>query len=256
MSTNHPDTRMVGEPAGEAEEVAASPLEPSTAEGEPGLEAEEPSRSADESGVVPPSAGAPSEGLLRELAVKIEILTESIEEANRLSGERERIIDRLHQENQQLRQGELQQAVLPIFRDLVRLYDDLRQTAGGYGSRDGVTQAEVARDFELFAEMVADILYRQGVERYEAREGDTFSTKEHRVLSAVQTPEQAKDRTIARSVRDGFRSDARVIRLLEAEVYRYVPQAAPAADDGGAKDGAGPTGKPAGAHQEISVEGK
>jgi molecular chaperone GrpE len=174
------------------------------------------------------------EGLLRDLAERVEYLVRLLEESNRLSQERERIIDRLHQENQQLRQGELQQAMLPVMRDLVRLYDDLTQRARGYASRAEATPQEAARDFDCFAEMVTDILYRQGVERYGAREGDAFSSKEHRALGAVQTPEQERERTVARVVRDGFRSESRVIRILEAEVYRYVPAAAsPAVEVGG-----------------------
>jgi molecular chaperone GrpE (heat shock protein) len=169
--------------------------------------------------------------MLNALVGQMDSLVRSVEEANRLAQERERIIDRLHQENQQLRQGELQQAILPIFRDLIRLYDDLRQTARGQSSRSEVTPQQTARDFECFAEMVTDILYRQGVERYEAREGEAFNPKEHRVLGASPTAEQSKDRTIARSIRDGFRTDTRPVRLLEAEVYRYTPRVATSEPD-------------------------
>lgn len=176
---------------------------------------------------------------LRELVALVESLSRSVEEANRLSLERERIIDSLHQENQRLRHGELQQAMQPLLRDLVRLYDDLSQTAAAYAGRAETTPQDASRDFRCFAEMITDILYRQGIERYEASEGETFNSKEHRVLGAVQTDELEKDRTIARSVRDGFRSESRVIRLLEAEVYRYVP-AAPAS--AGPQPGAAPAG--------------
>ncbi len=174
----------------------------------------------------------PDESPLHDLAKRVESLALLLEESNRLSQERERIIDRLHQENQQLRQGELQQAMLPIMRDLVRLYDDLSQSARGYASRAETTPQDAARDFDCFAEMVTDILYRQGVERYGAREGDAFNSKEHRALGAVQTPEQERDRTVARIVRDGFRSESRVIRILEAEVYRYAPASASSAVKG------------------------
>lgn len=159
--------------------------------------------------------------LLQSLAGQLDKLAGSVEEANHLAQERERIIDRLHHENQQLRQGELQQAILPVFRDLMRLFDDLRQTARSYSSRTEIVPQQAIRDFECFAEMVTDILYRQGVERYEAREGQQFSSAEHRVLEAIPTDEEAKDRTLARCIRDGFRNDSRIIRLVEAEVYRY-----------------------------------
>ncbi|HEY0546010.1 MAG TPA: nucleotide exchange factor GrpE [Pyrinomonadaceae bacterium] len=181
----------------------------------------------DDNGSTAASTPVETDGaLLQSLAEQVETLARSVAEANHLSQERERIIDRLHQENQHLRQGELQQAILPIFRDLIRLYDDLRQTSRSYGSRTEIAPPQPVRDFECFAEMVTDILFRQGVERYEAREGEQFNPKEHRVLEAVSTEEEAKDRTLARSIRDGFRNEARIIRLVEAEVYRYRPPTA------------------------------
>ena len=163
--------------------------------------------------------------LLNELNERMNTLTERLEEANRLSMDRERIIDSLHQENQALRQGELQQALLPLLRDSIRLFDDLKQTALNYAERENLVPENVARDFQCFGETVSDILYRHGVESYAAAEGDPFNSKDHRVLGVVQTPVKDKDRTIARTIREGFRSNLTTVRLLEAEVYRYVPDA-------------------------------
>lgn len=167
----------------------------------------------------------PATTLLSELNERVESLTQRLEEANRLSLDRERIIDSLHQENQALRQGELQQALLPLLRDSIRLFDDLKQTSLTYAERENLVPANVARDFQCFAETVSDILYRHGVESYSAAEGDPFNSKDHRVLGVVQTSVREKDRTIARTIREGFRSSLTTVRLLEAEVYRYVPDA-------------------------------
>ena len=164
--------------------------------------------------------------VLNEMNERIETLASLLEESNRLSMERERIIDRLHQENQSLKQRELQHALLPVLRDSIRLFDDLNQTANNYAARENFVPANVARDFQCFAETVSDILYRYGLERYTADKGSVFNSKEHRVLGVVQTPEKEKDRTIARIIHEGFRRDLSIIRLLEAEVYRYVPDAA------------------------------
>jgi molecular chaperone GrpE len=165
---------------------------------------------------------------LPALTRRVEYLAGLFEEANRISQDRERIIDRLHSENQQLRLGELQQAMLPLFRDLVRLFDDLQQTGSSYADRSEVRGEDVAKDFQCYRDSVADILYRYGVERYTAAEGVTFNSKEHKALGSVPTSEPSKDRTIARSIRDGFRNETRIIRILEAEVYRFTAEAPPA----------------------------
>lgn len=178
-----------------------------------------------DSGQQAPAPSPPASTSLNEINERIETLSKQLEEANRLSMDRERIIDSLHQENQSLRQGELQQALLPLLRDSIRLFDDLKQTSLNYAERENLVPANVARDFQCFAETVSDFLYRHGVESYSAAEGDPFNSKDHRVLGVVETSVREKDRTIARTIREGFRSNLTTVRLLEAEVYRYVPDA-------------------------------
>ena len=162
---------------------------------------------------------------LQRVSERVEEMMRQMAEANRIGQDRERIIDRLHDENQKLRAGELQQMLSPILRDLIRLFDDLQRTAQAYATRGDAMPAEAVRDLECYRDAVSDILYRQGVERYEASEGATFDPKEHRALSSVVTTDPGKDRTIAQVVRVGFRTDARVIRHLEAEVYRFKENA-------------------------------
>ena len=161
------------------------------------------------------------------LSQRVEQLAGLLEEANDLSRERERIIDRLHQENQQLRVGEISQAVAPLFRDLIRLYDDLKQTGKRYEERADAKVEEVSGDFKSFCEAVEDVLYRHGVERYEVPEGSPFNSKEQKALGVVATQTEQFDRAIARVVRAGFRTDTKIIRILEAEVFRFTPADVP-----------------------------
>lgn len=160
--------------------------------------------------------------LFETLAQQLSVLTEHLVETNSISQQREQVLDRLHQENQKLRTGELQQAMSPLIRDLIRLYDDLGLTVKNYSL--GTTQLTieaVVKDFKFYQEMVEDILYRYGIEKYEVSEGTSFNPKEHRALAQVVTNDCSQDRTIAKVIRDGFRDESRVIRTLEAEVYRY-----------------------------------
>jgi molecular chaperone GrpE (heat shock protein) len=149
-------------------------------------------------------------------------LSDQLKETNRISQERESVIDRLHRENQKLKQGELQQAVLPIFRDLIRLYDDLKSTASKYSDQEGAGNENVVKDLSCYGETVIDILYRYGVEKIEARAGDDFSSKEHKAVAAAPTAEQGQDRKISRIIRDGFSAEAKIIRNVEVEVLRYA----------------------------------
>lgn len=162
----------------------------------------------------------------------IELLTglsDQLKETNRISQERELVIDRLHQENQKLKRGELQQVQLPIFRDLIRLYDDLKLTASKYSDQSTAGSENFVKDLICYAETIIDILYRYGVEKIEARAGEDFNSKEHKAVAATPVAEIEQDRKISRIIRDGFKAETRIIRNVEVEVSRY---AAPKIEDG------------------------
>lgn len=152
-------------------------------------------------------------------------LARALEESNRISAERERVINRLYEENQRLRAGELQQALMPVLRDLMRLYDDLHKTATAYSGRASSDPAEVLREWEYYRDSILDILYRQGVEPCATTQGSPFDPKEHRACGTVSTNERHQDRTIARVVRAGFRTEARLLRTADVEVYRAGTEA-------------------------------
>ena len=147
-------------------------------------------------------------------------LLRAVEESNRISAERERVIDRLYEENQRLRAGESQQALMPVLRDLMRLFDDFQKTVSAYSGRTSLDATEVLREWEYYHDSTLDILFRQGVEPCLASENSTFDPKEHRACGTVTTPDKSRDRTIARIVRVGFRNEARVLRTADVEVYR------------------------------------
>lgn len=173
-----------------------------------------------------------NDGAGQGITVLLASLSDQLQETNRISQERESVIDRLHRENQRLKQGELQQAVLPIFRDLIRLYDDLKSTARKYSDQAAADNENVVKDLSFYGETVIDILYRYGVEKIEVRAGDDFNSKEHKAVAAAPTAEQEQDRKISRIIRDGFRMEARIIRNVEVEVLRYeAPKAEGAARD-------------------------
>jgi len=162
----------------------------------------------------------------RQVIALITSLSDQLKETNRISREREIVIDRLHQENQTLKQGELQQALLPLFRDLIRLYDDLKSTAATYAGQTTTGSEKYVNDLCCYRETVADILYRYGVEKIEVASGEDFNSKEHKAVAAAPAAEQEQDRKISRLVRDGFRMEAKVIRNAEVEVLRYkTPEA-------------------------------
>lgn len=156
-----------------------------------------------------------------EFTEAIADFTRQLKEVNRISQERELIIDRLHKENQQLKQGEFQQALLPIFRDLIKFYDDLGLTFYNYSNDSALNNDKVLRDLSCYQETVNDILYRYGVEQIETKIGDSFNSKEHKAMATVTTDLEEQDRKIAKIIRFGFKTENKIVRNVEVEIYRY-----------------------------------
>lgn len=165
-----------------------------------------------------------------ELIATVAELGRSIAEANRLGEERERIVDRLHEENQRLKAGELALLVIPIWRDLFRLHDDLDRTAVAWAAKGEPAMKAATREFECFRDAVLDLLCRHGVEPFGAIAGMPFEAKEQRAVVIVPTADEAQDRTVARVSKVGFRSETRILRTVDVDVYRVstvpLPKAA------------------------------
>ena len=97
---------------------------------------------------------------------------EQLAEFHRRAAHREAVIDRLHEENQQLRGGIGRIILEPVVADLIRLYDQLDREVRRLEA-DG-------QDGQLmwsFAEDVAQILDRCGIEIFSAEPGDPFEPR-------------------------------------------------------------------------------
>jgi molecular chaperone GrpE len=141
-------------------------------------------------------------------------------EFHRRSAHRESVIDRLHEENQQLRAGLGRIILEPVVADLIRLYDQLSREVRrlGAGGQDG-------RLLWSFAEDVAQILDRCGIESFTAEPGDPFERERHRPLSVVACDDESRHNTVAEVLAVGFlqRDTGQVRRPLQARFHQYTP---------------------------------
>jgi len=176
-----------------------------------------------------PSAKEETSSEESEWLAQIKLLHRRLDDQERLGRERERVIDRLHEENQRLKQGELQKQMMPVYRDLMRLYDDLQKTATEYSGKTEIAADSAARDWEFFATTITDLLFRYGVEVLAVEPGMPFDAKNHRAASMRKTGEQDRDKTVAKVLSAGFAADNKVLRAAGIEVFRYDPSLAAAA---------------------------
>jgi molecular chaperone GrpE (heat shock protein) len=149
-----------------------------------------------------------------DLCKRLAAVEEQLSEFHRRAAHRESVIDRLHEENQRLKQGEHRIVLEPVVADLIRLHEQLSREARR--ADDGLIRS--------FADEVAEVLDRCGIEVFEAVPGEPHQVDRHRPLTVVPCSDPEQHNTVAEAVSAGFydREAGRVRRPAQARFYQYV----------------------------------
>lgn len=140
---------------------------------------------------------------------------------------REAVIDRLHEENQRLRRGELQATLEPLRSALYRLHDLARGGSERWSAPEPPKPADAASLLAAVADEVADALARTGVERFTVESGEPYDATRHRPVAVEPVTDPALAGTVIAVRTDGFEQDGRVVRKAEVSVGKAVPEAPP-----------------------------
>jgi molecular chaperone GrpE len=161
------------------------------------------------------AVAAIGEGLNR----KLDALSTLFEREIRAEATREKVVDRLHAELQEYKQGLLLGILRPVFVDMIQLHDDMGKMVAAQPEPEG----DVARLLDLirgFQQGIEDILYRQGVEPF-SLDDDAFDPRRQRALSTVPTDDPDLNKRVAARLRKGFQAGEKVIRPEMVTVYSY-----------------------------------
>lgn len=171
-------------------------------------------------------------GTQQEIIERLELIEQQAGEYHRRSAHAEGVIDRLHAENQELRDNARSSVFAPVAADLIRLYDGLSQEADRLAGAEAVPAD--AKLMMSFAEDVELILDRCGFEPVGAVPGDPFVVGQHAAVAVDITDDESLNNTVARVVATGLRDKATgmVRRPLKARVYRSKGQKIPGSDQG------------------------
>jgi molecular chaperone GrpE len=203
------------------ENMEATPNEHRPAEEQPASFALEPPFSTE---TAQPGAAASQITLqgIEELRAEMQSLREDFETKVQYDQSKERLIDTLHEELQDHREGLHFKVLRPLFTDLISLYDNIGRIIESSTSAHIGKEDHVIENLLSFQQEVEEILYRQGVETFQLEE-ETFVGNKQRVLRVINTPKAALDKHIARKVRKGFVYENKILRPEIVEVYKYVP---------------------------------
>ncbi|GLW30085.1 molecular chaperone GrpE [Actinoplanes regularis] len=161
------------------------------------------------------------------LLTRLERVEAQLAEFHRRSAHRETVIDRLHEENQQFRDGLRRVILEPVVTDLLRLHDSLAREAQRLAEDDPRT----GKLMGSFADDVTLAVERCGYELFPAVPGEPFTTGRHAPAGTVPTTDPSRDRTVAEPLAAGLLEieTGRVRRPARARLYRY--EAPPVTDD-------------------------
>lgn len=165
-----------------------------------------------------PASAGPT---LDEVVAQLTRIEDGVGEYERLLARQTEVTDKLHEENQVLRCGELRQAQSGLVLEVIRVIDDI--------GRMWLTAGEESRsDLQLIGEALADALSRNGVERAAVAVGDPFNGKSHKIAGVSPTTDPEANRTVAEVTRPGYAwADGAVIRVADVVVHRHVPAPPP-----------------------------
>ncbi len=153
-----------------------------------------------------------------------------LDELTRLSARQADHVGSLHSENQRLRGGELNAALLPLMRDVIRAHDDVVRLASS-------CDPSARHDLQLVKNLMLETLARWDITAFEPEAGESFNTAAHSGMSRIETDEGIAN-TVASVRRCGFRDGTqRVIRTAEVDVY--VPKIARVSNEELTAEGAG-----------------
>lgn len=209
----------------------------SAAPGEAAAEAERPGQSeAPEPFEAPERSEASGAALHAEVRDALAGLAARLDREHERAAHREAVIDRLHEENQRLRRGELQAMLEPVRAALYRLHDQARRESRRLaGLADPPDPKQTALLLEAMADDVADALARLGVERFTVEPGAPYDASRHRPVAVTPVDDPLRDGTVTAVQSDGFAQSGKVLRKAEVSVGKLDAAAkrGPSGDGGG-----------------------
>jgi molecular chaperone GrpE (heat shock protein) len=152
-----------------------------------------------------------------ELRSVLDDLVQEVRREHERAAFRESVIDRLHEENQRLRRGELEALLAPVRNGLFRVHDMARKAA----RQAAPASRSAAQMLDAVADECVDVLTGVGVERFDAVVGERYDPARHRPVGAVPAEDALQDNTIAHARAAGFATDQRVVRRADVVVARY-----------------------------------
>lgn len=131
---------------------------------------------------------------------------------------REAVIDRLHSENQTLRQRDLYVMLEPVRGALYRLYDMARREADRWSGPTPPATEYAGPLLGAIAEELSEALARTGVAPFTPQPGEPYDPTRHRPVDTADVADEALDGTVVKALSDGFTRGEMIARRADVVI--------------------------------------
>ncbi|MDD2302995.1 MAG: nucleotide exchange factor GrpE [Eubacteriales bacterium] len=154
---------------------------------------------------------------------KLDSLSADFQSKLKYDSHKNRMIDALHSELLEYKEGFFRNCQLPIIMEIIRLADDIRKFTTHYQTR-GLEPSDfsgVMKYLEKLPADLEDLFSWHGVAPFICQ-GKEFDPRRQRVMKTIETQDLSKDKTIAESLHPGYEREGKVIRPEMVSVYVYA----------------------------------
>ncbi|MFW5908594.1 MAG: nucleotide exchange factor GrpE [Desulfosalsimonas sp.] len=172
---------------------------------------------------------------VNDLRAKMRTLAEEFEAKLKYDDHKNRIIDGLHQELQQYREGLIKKYFHSMVTDAIKIIDDIRKFKTHYEEQPPTkeTLPSLLEFLEDIAEDIEDLFSWQGVRPFTC-DTEIYDNTRQRVIKKLETDNPQMDKKVAESLRPGYEWEGKMLRPEMVAVYVYKEKTK---EQGGGIDG-------------------
>lgn len=142
---------------------------------------------------------------------------------------KDEVIDKLHEENQQLKNDLYKKLTIPFINGLIALIDDYNLLfinhkeieIENFDKEQLINNREkLLKQFGYIVDDLDDLLNKNGVESFNTP-SDSFNPSEQKIIEVISTDNEQLDKKIAKRIKKGFRFNGSIIRPEYVSCYKY-----------------------------------
>jgi len=163
---------------------------------------------------------------LESIEAKLDNLYKEFQSKLKYDAHKEKIIDDLHGELREHKDGLVKKQVVGILKDIIIIIDSIRKTINYDNSFDPLS-GESEKFFKFAKGIIVDLedlLVSNGVEPF-ISDDSVFDPVKQRVVLKVDTADKSKDKTIVRRLCPGYSSEGKIIRPEKVAVNIFKEDA-------------------------------